>query len=485
MFNGEYSYAKINTSTNFNEKNTKNESTHYVIALHGIGHGKADFGNLMPALQSHYEQHFGSSSNKKLKVIYFEYDTSSNQVGLQDLQNRFLEFLKTNIALWKNSNWNLSLIGYSLGGLILQEALMSEAFNQLAEQELLFDKIKNIFLIANPYWGSLMANWGTDLKPIIGFIPFYSVFGKKLLQEMSLNSWLISDRFHQFHNLNNEKLNRLNNIFSKIPVIQISGVTDPNKFPFDFIKSFNNYIESDLAVPLANSQWNHYFYTEKESNINWEEVKPSQFQFLNMPYKHIILDGTHLPDVNNFLSPEMQNLLNVHYVSMMDVHKICITDLNKCPQKVLQIILNSIVSAENENPNHKDNIYPLESSTSLMEQNLNRITLQLEILFNPNIMDRKNLKYQILFSNPSFTNIDSSRSLKGLSYYFVGQNLNIYNKTNGSSNQIKTNFQNRVFNTQTETLTVQLVNSKGDIQYKKIIQFPAVPGVLSYVQIHF
>lgn len=454
-------------------------SIHYLVALHGIGHGIADFGSLQQALETSQPQ-----VGTQLKVVYFKYDTSPDAQTIADLKVQFKNFLKTELLKWRqnnsdklspsqNTNFQISFLGYSLGGLIMQEALLDEDFFTWFPRSAL----RNIFLVANPYWGSLIANWGTTLKPIIGEIPFYSVFGKTLLQELSLNSQANSLRLRLAHDTKMQQ--RLQDIFSQTSVIQIAGITNPERFPFPALADVIPYIESDITVPVSHAQWNHRYFIE---DVSRSFISAEQFQSLQLPYEFYLVDGTHLPAAKHFLDKPWRDLLNLNYISLMEVDPICVKDVEHCPQEVYKIIYRQFANTKSSQitnrlvnaahlksnsiqPNQHQNAAVLTisnrgmSNLSVPTPVLNRLTVQLELLSDPDSKGSGH-KYQVVFDNPSFTLVDSSSSSKGHSFYFVGQALPFLEK-----------------------MYVQLVDANGKILKKKIIEIPMEPGILNFIRI--
>ena len=494
---------------------TPARSTHYLVALHGIGHGVADFGSLQQALETSQPQ-----IGTQLKVIYFKYDTSPDAQTIADLKVQFKNFLKTELWKWQqsnseelglsqNANFQISFLGYSLGGLILQEALLDEDFFTWFPRSAL----RNIFLVANPYWGSLIANWGTTLKPLIGEIPFYSVFGKTLLQELSLNSQANSLRLRLAHDTKTQQ--RLQDIFSQTSVIQIAGITNPERFPFPALADAIPYIESDIAVPVSHAQWNHRYFIE---DVSRSFISAEQFQSLQLPYEFYLVDGTHLPAAKHFLDKPWRDLLNLNYISLMEVDPNCVNDVEHCPQEVYKIIYHQFANTKSSQianrlvntsvPTHlKSNSiqsYQEQKATALTISKqgmsnlsvptpvLNRLTVQLELLSDPDSQGSGH-KYQVIFDNPSFALVDSSSSSKGHSFYFVGQALPFANLTSPAFFQytsIKSLNENSGISIlgltkeiHFEKMYVQLVDANGKILKKKTIEIPMEPGILNFIRI--
>lgn len=458
-------------------------SIHYLVALHGIGHGIADFGSLQPALETSQPQ-----AGTQLKVVYFKYDTSPDAQTIADLKVQFKNFLKTELLKWQqsnsdesspslNTNFQVSFLGYSLGGLILQEALLDDDFFTWFPRSAL----RNIFLVANPYWGSLIANWGTTLKPIIGEIPFYSVFGKTLLQELSLNSQANSLRLRLAHDTKTQQ--RLQDIFSQSSVIQIAGITNPERFPFPALADVIPYIESDITVPVSHAQWNHRYFIE---DVSRSFISAEQFQSLQLPYEFYLVDGTHLPAAKHFLDKPWRDLLNLNYISLMEVDPICIQNIEQCPQEVYKIIYRQFANTKSSQ------IANRLLSLSIPIPVLNRLSVQLELLSDPDSRGTGH-KYQVIFDNPSFALVDSSSSSKGHSFYFVGQALPFANLTSPaffqytSTKNLNENsgisFLGLTKEIHLEKMYVQLVDANGKILKKKTIEIPMEPGILNFIRI--
>ncbi len=241
---------------------TGNRAKHYLVTIHGIGANKQIFGYLAPALAHHW------SADTDLVYLAFEYHTGNDQLTTFDFAQSLDNFLQQQISPETlSSDDQLSLVAHSQGGLVT----MLWLYQAFCNHSSLLPLIKNVITLATPFWGSKIAELGSDVYKIWKKTgkDFFLPTGQKEMNEMTFLSDTVVFMRQLFI------ANEYSDFSSYLKhTIQFHSCAAYSKSlgNLNYIIGDAGILESDSAVSIPSARADFYYLQDHNENYIQNEV---------------------------------------------------------------------------------------------------------------------------------------------------------------------------------------------------------------------
>ena len=414
------------------------KGANYIVTVHGYRGNKETFGSLDKLLLNHLKE---IRPDKEFIYMNMIYPTLKGE-NVFDFSYKYLsEFLNKEIPILEEND-QITLIGYSQGGLVINLWKIAAQFNFIKkdyQNKIVFgdkkyaEKVNFVITLGTPFWGTNAGEAGYNSK-------FFSKTTQNELKNLSYNSesslllrdWAMTQQSQiqmdktRYLNIaavlpasNKDYLynkgsqdNQLEYLFSRFKVTLYDSILKNYSYSSEKVGSYRNKnFESDQVVNIPTSR-PQFIGSEQKLNceknkINYNEHKLYSL-FNNNNFK--ITEATHSKSISKFAR------------SLVSFPENC-TDFLSCKDPSYYYILKEISNCKNENCN--------EASKNKFFQeyeNLNQIKLaQDNFLNHENMLQGFILDFVIEYPN----NFDySEKYYKGKEFT---ESVQTYKNMNGES----------------------------------------------------
>ncbi len=263
-----------------------NQPIHYIVCLHGIAVNRDVFGDFEQAFANYAKEH---QYELCPRVIFFDYDTGSDNKSTADFANDLNDFLGKYFTSTPLRNGDkLSFVMHSQGGLVGTLWLWDTLFKKGPYLE----HLDSFIPIAVPFWGSKIAEIWNEIRKgwdLTGK-KFPLPAGKKELQEMSflsdsifmLREFFIAPEFEKYRSLLQSNLRPLNiAAYSKL----LGGL--------NYILGEPGIVEGDNAVALPCARADFIYQRSLEESYQDGDTIPLSNQKETGMTPYVLVNAVH------------------------------------------------------------------------------------------------------------------------------------------------------------------------------------------------